>query len=430
MYKAMYSKVGIGGPEATLGTAVARTSRLPINGMAEVRQVGAKEADDVITGRGAIRGHYVDSIDVNMELPLRLIAHKGVGQLFVSALGNDLVTPLQVGGSVKITYTGASESCKLVVTADSITASVGDLGAEVADTNFDTDGTLSLTGLSIAQLVTAIDGYTGYTCEKLFGADATSAATVIPITTAQAAGNVVVVYATSADSGVYLHRFASVLGNTERPTYSFQGEGMQATHDVLAGGVVDSISISADLKGRASMTANVIGTSKETDDAMTLSLPTQKPMQFAGAEFWFGGAKHTFVKSFNLEIANNHDGDEGFGSGSLYKQDHAKGMLNVSGSLAVRTGTSSEVEYAKRLTVDKSSLFAGFQGADLATSIPEAVYISAPHLDIMDASKTDATVSIDSDFPFVAVDPDGQYGNYCTVDMITADSATYYTAGE
>jgi len=232
------------------------------------------------------------------------------------------------------------------------------------------------------------------------------------------------VYFTSADSGVYLHRFTPVLTNTERPTITLQSDGTGLTNDVLAGCVVDSLSINSELKGRAKLTASIVGTSATTDTASAVALSTKKPLKFAGASFFVAGIKHAFVKSCNITIANNHDGDEGFGAGSLYKQDHAKGMFAVTGTTSIRSTTTSEVEYAKRISESTSSLLAVYQGDALATSIPEMVLVKIPHIEIIDATKSDAGVALDTELTWEMVDPQS-YDVPLTVDMLTKDSTKY-----
>lgn len=422
MYKTGNIKVTVGGPETSLGTAVARTHRLPITGYVDVAKTANKNPSEVITGRNTVKANYIDSIDLGMELPMEMHCDKGTGLLFVSALGQDLATPQQVGGALLISYTGAEESCKLVVTSTTITSSIGDLGSESADTDFGTAGTYTFADL--ASDVSAINGETDYTCEKLFGADAlVTAAKGYAIAAAQASGNSVIVYFTSADSGVYLHRFVPVLTNTERPTLSLQVDGTGLSNDVLSGAVVDQIGLSADLKGRVALTATMIGTSTETDTATAVTLNEKKPMKFSGAKFYVAGTSQTFVRSLSTTIANNHSTDEGFGAGSLYKQDHAKGMFSVEGSITLRSNTSTEAEYAKRITEEQSALTFMFTGDDLATSIPEMVLMRIPHAEV-NGSKSAGDVGIDTELTFTMVDPES-YDDVFTVDMLTTDSTKY-----
>ena len=433
MYKPGNIKVSVGGPESDLGTAVERTQRLPVTGYVEVNKQANKAPSEVITGRSTIHKNYIDSIDLSMEVPMELHCDKGTGLLLVSNIGQDLATPVQVGGAVRISYTGTSASCKIVVAnivepaAKTIAALKGALGAEEADTGFATTGTIDLTGAdydTLTELKTKIASYADYDCEILFGADACPTTDPLAITAAQAAGNSVVVYFKSADSGVYLHRFTPVLTGTERPTLSFQVDGTGLSYDVLAGAVVDALSLSADLKGRVALTASMIGTATTTSEtATTVALNEKKPMKFSGSKFYLAGTGATFVRSLSATIANNHSTDEGFGAGSLYKQDHSKGMFNVNGTITMRSTTATEVEYAKRITEDQSSLTFLFTGDNLATSIPEMLLVRIPHVEL-NATKSAGDTSIDTEFSFDMVDPQS-YDEPLTVDMLTTDAVKY-----
>lgn len=424
MYKKMYNVVTIGGPETTPGTAVARTDRLPITDLADVKKVATKNPSEVLTGRGTNRGNYIDSIDVSMDsIPMELQAIKATGKLFVSCLGKDLATPQQVGGAFVLSYTGAEKSAKIVVTDTTITSSIGELGAEVADTDFGTAGTYTFA--SLATDVAALQAEPDYSCEKLFGADAlVTAAKGYAISAAQISGGSVIVYFTSADSGIYLHRHTPDLTNTERPTMTVQSDGTGLTNDVLSGAVFDSIDISAELKGRATITANAMGLGVESDTASAVSLLDKKPLKFANSTFFLAGVNEAFVKSLSLSFANNHDSDEGFGTGSYYKQDHSKGDFAVTGSISLRSNTGTEVEYAKRITENLSSLSVVFKGDNLTTDIPEMIAINVPYIDIMSATKSASGVSLDSELTIEAVDPQS-YNEIVTIDMLTTDSDKY-----
>lgn len=432
MYKKMYNKLVVGGPETSLGTAVARTDRLPITDMVEIIKKAARTPSQVLTGRGTVRANFIDSIDLSMTIPLELQAIKAIGLLLVSNIGADLATPVQILGAVRIAYTGASASCKIVVAnvsegAKSITSTVGALGAEAVDDDFGVSGVLDLTAATndtLLELKTVVDAYANYSCEILCGANAGSTIDPLAIAAAQASGNSVIIYFKSADSGVYLHRFVPVLANTERPVLSFQGDGTGLTNDVLAGAVVDAITISADLKGRAGMSATVIGTAATTAEATAVALGVKKPLKFSGASFFLSGIKQVFVKSFSATVANNHDADDGFGAGSLYKQSHAKGAFAATGSMTLRSTTTTEVEYAKRITELTSAMLAIFQGDDLVTSIPEMIAVRIPHIEVMDATKSGGGVGIDTQLTWEAVDPQS-YDDVLTVDMLSADSTKY-----
>ena len=56
MYKKQFTAVTIGGPESTLGTAVARTKRFPVTGLSLLQRKPSKSDNEVITGRNAKSG--------------------------------------------------------------------------------------------------------------------------------------------------------------------------------------------------------------------------------------------------------------------------------------------------------------------------------------------------------------------------------------
>lgn len=146
-------------------------------------------------------------------------------------------------------------------------------------------------------------------------------------------------------------------------------------------------------------------------------------MKFSDSKFFFAGVKKTFVRNLSATIANNHSADDGFGAGSLYKQDHSKGMFTVNGTITLRSDTVTEVEYAKRITEDQSSLTFLFTGDNLATSIPEMVLMQIPHVELT-ATKTGGDTAIETEFTFDMVDPQS-YDQPLTVDMLTTDVAKY-----
>lgn len=429
MYKKMYNQVTIGGPESTLGTAVARDARFPIDGLAIAEETAEKSADEVITGRGAVKKHYVDAIKNAASLAMKLHACKAIGMGFSSLLGRDLTTPAQVVGALILTYTGAEASAKVVVddTGQTINVTTGDLGSEAADSEFNGGSALDLTAVAndtLAELVAILDGYTGYSCEKLFGADSADITSPLAITAAQGKGRSVVIYFTGT-SGVYLHRFTPVLTNTERPGYSVQFDNVGSAFDLMDGVVFDGASISSDLKGKAALTFSLLGLElTDAGSASSVALPSSHPLKFSDSAFFLNGIEFTYVRNFGAEFSNNHDADEGFGSGSLYKQLHAKGMFGVTGSLTVRTDSTSETERAKRLVDTVSSMLAKFKGPNLVTDIPEMVLVRLAAMDLMTAPKSEGGITIDTAFSYNVID-ENSYDDMVTIDMLTKDAGAY-----
>jgi len=80
------------------------------------------------------------------------------------------------GGCLQIEYTGSEASCLLKgdATGKTMTALIGDAGAEVADVAFGTAGVIDLTAATadtLAELAAVIDGYADYSASILYGDD-------------------------------------------------------------------------------------------------------------------------------------------------------------------------------------------------------------------------------------------------------------------
>ena len=425
LYKKMYNQVTVGGPETTLGTAVARDARFPITGLATMEEVPSYSRDEVINGRGAVRKNYVDAINVSIAIPSNLEACESVGKGFTSLLGQDVATPSQVGCGILIKYTGSEASCKIVVTSTTIVSTIGDLGAEAADTNFGTGGTITLSGFATVNLLLAeITGYTDYTATQLFGAADEATTAGYADDSMQIKSRMGVIYFVVA-SGVYLHRVSPVMTNVERPTYSIQADGSGTLFDTIGGCVTNTASISAALKGKAAVNFGMIGTAvTNAGSASSVALPDTEPLKFSDSEFYLAGVEYACAKSMSCDINNNIDGDEGFCNGSLYKSDHARGEISITGAISVRTTSASDAERAKRLTGAVSSFTGVFEGQELATSINEMIILRLPAIQIFTASRGEAGITIDTNFTFEAID-ENSYDDMITVDLLTTDSAKY-----
>lgn len=425
LYKKMYNKVTVGGPEVTLGTAVARTAAFPITGLAVMEEVPSISRDEVITSRGANRKNYVDAIDVSMTIPANLEACKSEGMAFSSLLGQDVATPAQVGCGILIKYTGAEASCKIVVDSTTIVSTIGDLGAEAADTDFGSGGTITLSGfVTVDLLIAEITGYDDYTATQLFGSATEATTAGYPDDSLQIKSRMGVIYFAVA-SGVYLHRFSPVMTNVERPTYTYQADGTGTPFDTIAGGVINTAGISADLKGKAAVSFGMIGAAvTDAGSASSVDVPATEPLKFSDCEFYLAGVEYACAKSMSADISNNIDADTGHCNGSLYKSDHARGELTATGSISVRTTTASDAERAKRLTGAVSSFTGVFEGQELATSIPEMVVLRLPAIQIFTAARAESGIVIDTTFGFEAID-ENSYDDMITIDMLTTDSAKY-----
>lgn len=418
----------IGGPETEAGTAVARTARLPITGLPSIKVTPSKQADGVITGRNTSGKQYTDAIEVTGELPLKFIPCAGVGMGLCSLLGRD-ETPKKVGAAILLTYTGEEESCKIAVsdTGGTISSSIGKLGSEVADAAFGTGGVEDLsaeTVTTVFELVSVLNSYPGYTAVKLFGSDTASTLNPVAITAAQGKERQVAIFFTDESSSVYLHRISNVIGLAERPTYSVQIDGV-LDNQLESGAVVDGASISAELKGRASISFSTIGLGCVSgQQASELNLPTGQPMRFYRGSTFIGGKEHSYVKSFSLDVKNNHDSDEGYGQGSLYKQEHVRGEFTASGSFTVRTTADSKAEHQKVLDDSISSALAIFKGGEYAAEIPELAIIDIPALQYTEGSVTESGIALDLQFSYQVIDR-MSYDPMIQVFLLTQDAGRY-----
>ncbi len=428
MDKKAHVVVTIGGPEETGGTAVPRTARLPITGLPTAKATPTKNPDDVITGRNAKGKVYTDAIDVTGELPLKFAPCAGIGMGLVSLLGQDL-EPKQVGGAILLSYSGAEESCKITVSdaGQTITAATGVLGSESVDAAFGAGGVEDLTAEgvnTIAELVAVLNGYAEYTCEKLFGSDGQETLQPIAITGSQGKGRQVVIFFGNDESGVYLHRIDTVLSAAERQVYSLQIDGV-ADNLLQTGTVIDSASLSAELKGRASLSLSTIGLMLTGGaEASNVSLPTSQPMRFFRGSSFVSGTKYSYIKSISLDMKNNHDSDTGFGQGSLYKQEHARGEFDATGSFTVRTDAAAKIERAKVLSDGIASLLAVFQGGDYAADIPELAIIDIPAVQYTEGEPTESGVAIDLQFSYQVIDQ-MSYDPMIQICLLTKDAGRY-----
>lgn len=422
-------KVTIGGPEVTPGTAVTREFVVPIRGVPTLRTAAEKAEDPVITGVNMTRGQFTMAKNLSGSLPITPRCNGGMGQLFNSLLGQE-GTPTQIAACIRIRYTGSEASAKISAdtSGDTLTAEVGDLGSESGDTNFGTSGDIDLTAAStdtVGELVTVIDGYTDYECEKVFGADATDAADIIDITEAQGKSRWVYVFFSSAASGYYLHSFPVVLSNTERPTYSVQADGMHDNY-LYDGVMVSQMQLSAALKGMVEGSVDLLGFDETgSQSASALTLEDVDPLIFSQGSLSISEGDFTYVRNVELTMMNNADPD-GYGMGSLSRQYHRKSMFGATGRISLRydaTAYSYRAGMFNDAVVGLSFYFKS--NTDFATNIPQIVIVDIPYAQLTVHQEQENNGVLDISMEFVATNPDGEYSDPVTVHMITDDSGAY-----
>lgn len=422
-FKRWFTGVTIGGPESG-GDAAARTQRFPVNSLAMLNKEVNKNPDEVITGRMAKRGFLIDSYDAAAEIACDLAACPAIGMAMASALGGDVETPVEVGGAILVRYTGSDASCKLAVAAAQITSETGALGAEEADSDFGTAGDLDTSEMNVDSVVAAIDAYTDYSAKVVFGDDSVPGDALVTITATQAKGRNAIIFFGKTGSGMYLHKMKSLLTNVEYPhEYTLQFDGSGGADNLGNGAMFDSFSLSADLKARATISFNAImkGVGDE-GTASTLAVHKAKPMRFNDGMTFVAGTEHTYTKNISLDLANNHDTDEGYGQGSLYRQSHVRGALEATGSVTIRANSVTESERLKHASNAKSSLLSIFKGSG-----DEYMLFDLPQIMYTDESKSEGGVSLEQQLTYEAVydNTENPYDDMLSVYMVSHDSATY-----
>lgn len=415
----------IGGAETTAGSAVAREYALPLRSIPTLRKMVERDIDPAIVGLGMDAGEYAVADNVAGTLPLTMRACGAMGQILKSLLGTE-VAPTTAAAMMRIRYTGSEDSAKITVSGDNLTSSVGSLAAEVADTDFDTDGLYDLTSVSgVVSAVAAINAFTNYDAEKVFGPDAVTAANAVA--TVRQGKNVWAYIHMTGTTTAHRHTFtAGFTAGTERPTYSIQSDGFQNRylHD---GCVVESLSMSAALKGMVEGDAEILGMAETASPtASSLVLEDIGPMIFNDGSFTIDDAEYTYIRSMSLLIKNNHN-PEGYGQGSISRLYHQRGKLEITGTVQLRLDATSVLERAKVVTGALVGISFYFQSPeDISTDVPYQMIVELPYCTISDFEFTENAGQIDCTIQFKALNPKGtRYNDPITIHLITDDSAAY-----
>lgn len=340
--------------------------------------------------------------------------------------------PLQVAGCIRIRYTGSDASCLLESdqAGNTLTSKTGVKTSESLDTNFGVSGEIDFDTAAydtLGEVVTAIDGYTDYSCEKVFGSDSLDLITnmVEHAISGQGKSMWAYIYFESSSSGVYRHILRYDTSQDELPNYSVQVDGRydNMLYDAI---VTNGLSVSAALKGMAEADADFLGFEETIGQtASTLTLEDIDPMIFHKGSFSFGEEEYTLIRNISTEFTNNHNA-EGYGQGSLSRQYHQKGKFDASGEMQVRLDATS---YAERAKVFANTLIAVsyyFYGKDYSTDIPELIITELPYCNVQDFTFTENNGVYDATIPFKVFYPKGTlYNNPVRMHMLTQDSAEY-----
>jgi len=428
-------KVTIGGPESPVGTPEARTHVIPIRAVPGLDKTIEKTLDPVIIGSNMDAGEYTVADAVGGSIPLSPRAVAGFGKLLKSLLGTE-GTPQQVAAAIRIRYKGSSASCKLVAntTTDELSSYIGAKGAEILDTNFGTAGVIDLadpTTDTVGELVTLIDGYTDYECEKLFGEDSEDAGEIIDVTQVQAKDMWAYLLFSSASSGAYAHIFTADLTDAEKPAYSIQKDGYQDNF-LYAGCVVDTLSLAAALKGMVEGEAGILGfTETDGQTASSLNLEDAKALIFHTGSFALASKDYKYLRNVNLSMANNHN-PEGYGLTSTSRQYHQKGKFDVSGDFQLRLDAETILERAKVFSNGLAAISFLFKGKAIleatlpADSVPELMLVELPYCGYSAFEFPENAGVLDAKINFKTLKPGGTlYNEPVKVILITEDSAAY-----
>jgi hypothetical protein len=421
------------GMESTPGTAVTTTAVIPIKGLPTLSKKFERKPDELITGNNMEAGEYSVATNVGGQLPLSPRACAGMGKLIKASLGLE-TSSSQIGGAIRIRYSGSQASCKMVVTATTITSNIGALGSETADSGsgtagFGTSGVVTLSSYNtLGALQTYLATFTNYATETVMGASSasTTAPGPITITSAQAAGKYVYIYFQSSTSGVYVHTMVPDLTANERPSTTIQIDGM-GDNFLYAGDYIDSLSLQAALKGYVSGTVDLVGfTEGIGQTASAVVMPNAGPLVFQNGSVTFDGKVFTYVRNFNFKLTNNMHKD-GYGIGSLDRSYALKNKFQVSGDFQLRLDSNAYAERAKVASAAFAPLTISFRGNAIANSMYEMMNIEMPYLNVDVYDTVDNSGILDAKITYKSYNPTGSY-NYdapLTITLITIDSAAY-----
>lgn len=417
----------IGGPESTPGSAEARTAQIPHRSVPTLKKMAEKNDDPVVTGRNMKKGTLVTSENVAGDIQLSPRPCAGMGMLFNSLLGQES-TPQQVLGCIRFKYTGSSASAKISVASNTITSEIGAYGSESGDPNFGDYGDIDTSQAAydtIGELVTVIDGYTDYSCEKLFGEDADLlTAGVVDISEAQGNDRWVYIWIKSAASGIYLHTWNVDLTNTQRPVYSVQIDNIHDNY-LYTAIVADRLNLTAALKSFLEGTISVMGFDETgSQSGSSVNLENQNPFLFSDGGFFLDGTKYLFNRNVSVEMNNNHNPD-GYGQGAITRAYQEKGMFSASGSVQMRHEASVFAQRAKVFSNAVVGIDLLFEYDSFVGTLPSELIVQMPYCQLSNYEPTENRDVIDAKVDYEVVYPEETYGSPLTVFMITDDSSAY-----
>ena len=110
-------KYTISRSEFIAGTEEARKYVIPVTDIGGLDKQVERGEDPAVVGTNMLAGEYPLAFGVGGPIPLSVRPCGGFGVLLKSLLGTEEV-PVRVGGIMRVRYSGASASCKLVAATD------------------------------------------------------------------------------------------------------------------------------------------------------------------------------------------------------------------------------------------------------------------------------------------------------------------------
>ena len=422
-----------GAMESTAGTSVTPTAVIPVSGLPTLDKTIERKAKDIITGSGMAAGEYTVATNVSGNLPLFITAGPGLGKLLKAHLGNETTTQ-QIGGLIQIMYTGTQASCKMVVTATTITSNIGALGAEIADAGagiagFGTAGVVTLSGYTtLGALVTYLKTFTNYKTTLVMGDTASSTTTPGPIaiTGLQANDKYVNIFFKSTTSGVYVHQLQPDLSTTERPSMSIQTDNI-GDNIIRAGCYVNEFAMTGATKANVTGSATIIGMSETIGQtASTLVMPASNALAYQTGAFVWDGNSYAGIRALDFKSTNN-DFADGYGQGSFDRAYVSKGPFAVSGTFTARLDSNVYTERAKGQSNVTTPVMSYFSGGSLGNFLTEAMIVEMPYISVDKWEWAANSNQLEAKVSYNSYQPTGSY-NYdspLTISIIDTTATAY-----
>lgn len=265
-----------------------------------------------------------------------------LGEIIYATLGGQDAVNNPHTGIIIVAYNGSEDGARLTLSSNSLTAEIYN-GSWVADTNFNTTGTIDVSNSSfdtLGELATAINGYTGWSA-KLLGSSSGDSTSIADFSATNLKYDQVkegalllkdVVTSTVAKNHKIYPSISSLL-----PSYTIQVNRNLGTNKSFAftGSKISSLTLNNTAKDVLAYSVT-IDAQKELQDQTDVSLsvdPSILPVSACNATIVIvddAGAIYTFdeMKDLSLTINNNITTDD-FVIGNCYKKEQVQQGFNV-----------------------------------------------------------------------------------------------------